>query len=220
MDFNIPSNNFYDQYNAFDIHSDWYPCHSIFFRARIKIDNEIYTPSHSFGALYYQRYLKIRVKNSGYKILHNCQALVKVMIPKNADRMRYPSDDEKILAWGRLDNLGDLSTTRTIQAQSSELLHVVFSDSDFVTTPVSSPATRYACISTIERLNPPGYRSEGSANGLRVEDSFSDGVFDIEIMITSDEGPYKRARFKVIVETRYMRLNMRKISWTRCRGFI
>lgn len=134
--------------------------------------------------------------------------------------MRYPSDAEKILAWGRLDHLGDLTETRTIQAQSSELLHVVFSDSDFVTTPINLPVTRYACISTIERLNPTGYRSEGSSNCLRVEDSFSDGVFDIEIMITSDEGPYKRARFKVTVDTHFMGLNMQKVSWIRCKRFL
>jgi hypothetical protein len=64
--------------------------------------------------------------------------------------MRYPSDAEKILAWGRLDDLTDLTATRTIQAQ----INVVFSDSDFVTTPVSTGGPRHARIFTIERLSP------------------------------------------------------------------
>ncbi|MGB7955121.1 MAG: hypothetical protein WCF23_14175 [Candidatus Nitrosopolaris sp.] len=154
--------------------------------------------------------------NSGYRILNNCQALLKVNIPENADKMRYPSEDEKILAWGR--DVTDLSAKRTIQAQSSEMVHVVFSDSDFDTTPVSTRATRYACISTIEILTPDiKGRNERRANKLRVEDSFSDGTFDIEIMITSDEGSYKRAKFRVTVDKDYRKLNMQKMSWYGCK---
>ncbi|MGB7956018.1 MAG: hypothetical protein WCF23_18750, partial [Candidatus Nitrosopolaris sp.] len=41
----------------------------------------------------------------------------------------------------------------------------------------------------------------GIARNLTVEDSFTNGEFDIEIMITSDEGPYKQAKFRVTVDT-------------------
>lgn len=77
--------------------------------------------------------------------------------------MRYPSDDAKPLAWGRHpQSYNDLRNTRNIQSRGYQLLHIVFSDSDFARTPVQGP-TRYACVSLLERLlttgRPDGRRS-------------------------------------------------------------
>lgn len=92
-------------------------------------------------------------------------------------------------------------------------MHVIFSDSHFATTHVNA-SKRYACISTIERLayeqNAPRTYG-GRSQNLTVEDSFTNGDFEIEITITSDEGPYKRAKFNVIVDTDYGKLTMRKL---------
>jgi hypothetical protein len=138
--------------------------------------------------------------------------------------MRYPSDDPKPLVWGRYPHsLNDLTQTRNIQSRGYQLLHVVFSDSDFVTTPVAAP-TRYACISKVETLQPldvatglPITRPEGVANELRVEDSFTNGIFHIEITVTSDEGAYKKAAFKLTVDEDFAGLTMQKKSWFRCK---
>jgi hypothetical protein len=224
MDFYIASHNFYNQYSAFNIYRDRYSCYSIFFRAKIKVEfkpikeQNTFAPQHTFqrGQLitYTQRFLRIRVRNSGYRTLHNCQAELRLIIQKGDDPMRYPSDNAKPLAWGRHpQSLYDLTQTRHIQGHGSQLLHVIFSDSHFATTHVNAPK-RYACISTIERLayeqNEPRTYG-GRSQNLTVEDSFTNGDFEIEITITSDEGPYKRAKFNVIIDTDYGKLTMRKL---------
>ena len=54
-------------------------------------------------------------------------------------------------------------------------------------------------------------------NNLRVEDSFTTGVFHIEVTVTSDEGAYNRASFTLTVDVNFGRLAMHKKSWFRCK---
>lgn len=107
--------------------------------------------------------------------MHKCEAQLKILIPKNDDRMRYPSDEYKQLAWGGYPQDNDLEPSKDIHAHGTKLLHIVFSDSDFGTTPVEAPR-RFACVSTRERLAMEVTREEDRAPNLTVQDSFSDGL--------------------------------------------
>jgi hypothetical protein len=147
--------------------------------------------------------LRIRVHNKGYRILHNCSASLRVIIPKDVDEKRYPSDDSKLLAWGRSADKSDLTTSRNIQAHSNELLFVVFSDSDFPNQRIEDAPTRYASIGILERLK---------SNELRVEDSFTNGEFIVEIIITSDEGQYTKGKFRINVGKNWRDLTMKNLS--------
>jgi hypothetical protein len=51
-----------------------------------------------------------------------------------------------------------------------------------------------------------------SSHNLRVEDSFANGVFLVEVSVTSDEGPYKISKLLVTVDTDWRNLRMRKMS--------
>jgi hypothetical protein len=51
-----------------------------------------------------------------------------------------------------------------------------------------------------------------SSHNLRVEDSFTNGVFLVEVSVTSDEGPYKISKLLVTVDTDCRNLRMRKMS--------
>jgi hypothetical protein len=108
-------------------------------------------------------------------------------------------------------NVNDISESMNIQANSSRLLHVVFSDSDFANTDVNAPR-RYACISTFDRLETPLRGPAGQTNNLRVEDSFTNGEFVVEITITSDEGHYTTSRFLINVDTDWTNLKMKKLT--------
>ncbi len=63
----------------------------------------------------------------------------------------------------------------------------------------------------------PVIRQNGVVNNLRVEDSFTTGVFHIEVTVTSDEGAYNRASFTLTVDVNFGRLAMHKKSWFRCK---
>lgn len=54
-----------------------------------------------------------------------------VVIPDRANPMLYPSDERKLLAWGRFPQSDDIEDKRTIRGHSKELLHIAFSDSLF-----------------------------------------------------------------------------------------
>jgi hypothetical protein len=215
----------FDEYIDFYYHSYHdIVAYSSFFRPKIKIEfdpireQNTFAPQHTFQvgyvAKYTQRLLRVRVRNSGHRTLHNCQAELTVKIHDGDNSNKYPSDDAKPLAWGRHpQSMYDLTSVRNIQGHGSQLLHVVFSDSHFATTNVDAPR-RYACISTIERLEyeKKELRSRGdTANNLTVEDSFTNGEFDIEIMITSDEGPFSYTEFRIHVESDFQKLSMKKI---------
>ena len=80
------------------------------------------------------------------------------------------------------------------------MLHVVFADSRFPSVSVQE-GTRYTSFSTMDAL---------SKQAFAVQDTFSDGEFEIEISLNSEETNTK-ARFKVYVNTKdYLnpRMNM------------
>lgn len=132
-------------------------------------------------------------------------------MPKDDNHMRYPSDEPKQLAWGRHPQENDLKSSKDIYARGWRLLHVAFSDSDFGTTPVKDAPLCHACISTMERL-PLDLRAEGRANNLTIEDSFSEGQYEVQVEITTEEGSYVRSRFKIYVGTNWRDLRMQRIS--------
>jgi hypothetical protein len=153
MEFYESSNNFYSGPWSFNEYSYFFTYYSVFFRPRLRVehhnDRELNTFAPQFSPNgYTQRCIKIRVHNTGHRMLHNCQVEIRPIIPRDAlnrEIMRYPSDDSKLLAWGRLNELTDLAESRNIQGQSSQMLHVIFSDSDFAHTPVADGTpTRYS----------------------------------------------------------------------------
>lgn len=226
MGFHTTHNNYYYRIDHLycDPFSDFY-C-SLFFRPKLKIqfnhpaEQNTFAPQATFGG-YTQRFIRVHVKNTGYRTVHNCHAQLKVLIVQGDNLMRYPSDDLKPLPWGRYpQSAQDLAQTRDIQSRGSQLLHIVFSDSDFATTPVPPDTPiRYACVSTIDRLR-LDIRPERIANNLRVEDSFTNGNFDIEVIITSDEGAYKKTKFRIIVNEDFAQLHMRKLSWFKTKSLL
>lgn len=164
-------------------------------------------------------------------MLHNCQADIRPLIPRNAprqERLRYPNEHPKLLVWGRRDNLTDLVENQNIQGHSSQMLHIVFSDSEFAGVLIGGDAqTRYACISTLARLSIDSTRWSQpspiprSGRNLTVPDSFTNGEFEVEVHITSDEGTHKKFRLLVIVDTNWENLDLRFISRVgRVRRFI
>lgn len=118
----------------------WYswPTHNKFFRrARLKVEHSsdepnVLEPAHTYGHDT-QKYLRIRVRNSGHQTAHNCVAQLRVLIPDGGNPMRYPSNDPKPLTWGRSPEKKDLEETVDIHPIIGErILHVVFSDSRFI----------------------------------------------------------------------------------------
>jgi hypothetical protein len=46
----------------------------------------------------------------------------------------------------------------------------------------------------------------GGESYLRVQDGFSTGEFELELSITSDEGPYVRGKIKIHVDSDFQKL--------------
>lgn len=187
----------------------------LFFRPKIRIGPKVDLSNHSFGRNgWKQRYITIRVKNTGHNTLHNCQAELSVLPLKNQCQSKYPSEDPKLLSWGRYPKqMNDLTITRHIQGDGSQVLHVAFSDSDFTSTQASNGLKRYACISTYECLNGnKSSRYPNTAPYLPHDDSFSDGEFIIRISITSDEGISKNKLFLLYIDSDYEKISMKALS--------
>jgi hypothetical protein len=189
---------------------------SSFFRPKLRLEfderkkQNDYAPSgiaHSNT----QRYLRIYVENKGYTSVHNCQAEMVVVIPDNANPMLYPSDERKVLAWGRFPQSNDFDDKRTIRGHGKELLHIVFSDSLFDRVQSNKEEEkRLAGVSTKDNLQL--IKSVMPAEGqtyLKPQDGFTVGKFDVEISITSDEGPYVQARLTIYVESNFQGLRMK-----------
>ena len=67
--------------------------------------------------------------------------------------MLYPSDERKLLAWGRFPQSDDIDYKRTIRGHGKELLHIAFSDSLFKDVKTNKEEEkRFAGISTVENL--------------------------------------------------------------------
>jgi hypothetical protein len=216
-----PSDNFYSGAWGFSDYSYYFKHYSPFFRPKLRLESSAFAIQRTLGN-YSQRYLKIRVHNTGHRMLHNCQAEITPIIPRNADEMRYPSKYPKLLVWGRNDNLTDLEENRNIQGHSSQMLHVVFSDTNLggardVNGELLNPP-RYACISTLSRLridsarfsNPPP--APIFITNFTIEDSFPAGQYEVKVTITSDEGPYKKCRLLITVDTNWENLDLRIVS--------
>jgi len=188
--------NFRNYYCDNDIYS--YSSKTLFFRPILHIEFDPEKESNTFApAANGRKFLKIRVCNDGKSTAHDCEAKIKVIIPHNSDSRRFPSDDEKKLVWGLNPNLSDLKDTVNIKKQSSSMLHVVFADTKFPSVSVQE-GIRYASFSTMDAL---------SNQSFAVHDTFSEGEFEIEISINTEETNTK-ARFKVYVDTNHLNLRM------------
>lgn len=182
-----------------------------FFRGKIHIDHHVRVIKQSFGGAdgWTQKYITIKVKNTGHNTLHQCYAELSVIRSNNLG----PEDDSKQLTWGRYPGVSkDLTAFKNIQANGEQILHVMFSHSDFVNTSVSDGSKRYACVFTFECLTGNNVsRTPHHATYLPSDDSFSDGKFIIKISITSEEAISKDMLFLVDVNQNYDKLNMRTL---------
>ena len=193
--------------------------YSPFFRARLSVEfdehkmQSDYAPSSNFRGST-QRYQRVYVKNKGYRSVHNCQAELVIIVPKNVDPMLYPSDERKLLAWGRFPQSDDIDDKRTIRGHGKELLHIVFSDSLLNNIQINTAEKRYAGISTVDNLQSikTALVYEGQSF-LKFEDGFAQGEFEIDISITSDEGAYAQTRFMVYVTSNTQELRIRRIRF-------
>jgi hypothetical protein len=165
-------------------------------------DPNTFCPAHGFGN-FEQKYLRVRVRNNGWGVASNCSAYIHVPVPRVADSANYPSTELKPLAFGRTPDKTDLSPSVEIHPKIGHaILHVIFSDSSFANIPIRNAPRRYASISILERLQ---------NNDLRVEDSFTLGDFDINLLVTSDRGHCK-GKLRVHVDTNHLALSMTKLS--------
>jgi hypothetical protein len=192
--------NRYRWYDCCDTDFYTYNSSPIFFRPILRIefdqDNEpnTFAPAHNET-----KYLKIRIRNRGKSTARNCNAKAKV-IPNEVHFMDVPSLDKFFtLVWGSEPDLSDLKESVDIQKDNWDILHVVFANRSFAQNPteVNTPR-RYASLSKKERLK---------KNELTVEDSFTEGNFQIEVIVNSEETNTK-ARFKVHVDSDYINLSM------------
>jgi hypothetical protein len=132
MEFSKPSNNIYSGAWGFYEYSYFFTYHTIFFRPKLRLEFDIheqttFSPHLGTGNTEF-RFLKLRIRNTGHRTLHNCMAQFHVLIPRtNVNRMNFPSDEYKQLAWDRSTNLSDLLETPDIQGHNFNLVHVVFS---------------------------------------------------------------------------------------------
>jgi hypothetical protein len=156
---------------------------SSFFRPKLRLvfdekkEQNAFAPSAAFRNET-QRFLRVYVENKGYRSVHNCQAEMTVTIPEVRNKMLFPSDERKLLAWGRFrQKINDIQDKRTIRGHGKELLHIAFSDSLFRNvTAANDEEKRYAGISTVENLESMNSNSnlilEG-ASYLKFEDGFT-----------------------------------------------
>jgi hypothetical protein len=195
---------------------------SPFFRPKLKIEHNqreknTYSPEQEVvsGSRFRQRYMRISLKNTGRRTAHKCEAELTVVIPKQANEnelMRYPSDEPKLLAWGRYPQSTELKISMDIPANARRFLQVVFSDSDFGTRAMGpNTPKRYACVSTLDHLRRTD-REAHWANNFTVPDSFTSGRFKVEIDITSEDGVYTSARFWIDVDSDWKKLRMERIT--------
>jgi hypothetical protein len=145
-----------------------------------------------------QKYLRLMVKNNGRGIAHRCKAELQLI--KEDTPYRAPSSESKPLTWS------GPSLEKDIGARNGkELLHFVFSDSRFSELPENKEDKNiYALVSTMESLYP-------KAPIIRAQDGFGEGDFKVEVTITSEEGPFVKATFRIVVERDFHKLRMKKL---------
>ncbi|MGB8938050.1 MAG: hypothetical protein WCC17_23415 [Candidatus Nitrosopolaris sp.] len=206
---------FIDSYIDFYCDAYYNISNSSFFRPRLRLvfdekkEQNAFAPSAPFRNET-QRFLRVYVENKGHRSVHNCQAEMTVIIPEGRN-MLHPSDERKLLAWGRFPQRMDFITDkRTIRSHGKELLHIVFSDSFFGSVgTANNEEKRYAGISTVENLNCVKSDLISKGSYLKFEDGFATGRFEVEISITSDDGPYTEGKFTIYVEPSFQGLRMK-----------
>ena len=179
--------------------------YSFFTRPQLSIECKEFDEGNIFGpARDDKKYLRIRVKNKGRRTAVNCKAQLKV-IEDEGDPMRYPSTDPKPLPWGRLLDLTDLQRETNIHPFiGEELLHVLFSAKWFHNNqPPGVKYPRYAQISILDHIK--------SNLGLREEDGFTVGDFNVEVVVTSEE-VFTKAKLRIHVEENFLNIRMKKLS--------
>jgi hypothetical protein len=210
---------FFDEYIDFYYHSYHdIISNSSFFRPKLRLEFDEHKKQNDYapsGTAHgnTQRYLRVYVENEGYRSVHNCQAEMAVVIPGDANGMFYPSDEWKLLAWGRFPQSNDLTDKRTIRGHGKELLHIVFSDSLFDGVHTNKEEEkRLAGISSIHTLT--SITSDIWADGqtyLKPQDGFPIGEFELELSITSDEGSYVQAKLRILVERDFQKLRIKNV---------
>jgi hypothetical protein len=178
-----------------------------FISPKLSIDYEetlnprLFCPSQSYvtldGVKFERRYLRIRVKNTGFVKATNCEAKMQIIA----------SNDMKQLVWDRSSTSGvlrDISLQKNIRARKGEeLVHVVFSDSRFTKT-INEEYRAYASVSTVESLM--------NQQTLALDDALRLGFFDIEITVLSDEGAFCKSTFRVSPNINHSQLSMTKLD--------
>ena len=188
---------------------------SSFFRPKLRLEFDTRKKQNNYAPSVAcrgdtQRFLRIYVENKGYSSIHNCQAEIVAVIPDSANPMLYPSDERKLLAWGRFPQSDDIDYKRTIRGHGKELLHIAFSDSLFKDVKTNKEEEkRFAGISTVENLKLMSrFTVLAGESYLRVQDGFTIGEFELELSVTSDEGPYVRGKIKIHVDPDFQKLKM------------
>jgi hypothetical protein len=162
---------------------------------------DTFAPARTFLDLngrYTQNYLRIRVRNKGHSVAHNCRAQLRVIIPKSANLILYPSRDTKQLTWGRSADKSDISEQIDIHPIIGEgLCHVIFSDSR-----IMGIQNRYAFISILKRLR---------ENEFSEEDGFATGNLVVYVIVSSDEAHCK-CKFKIEVPGHFNAIRMCRLT--------
>ena len=174
---------------------------TIFFRPKLRIEFDQENDPNTFAPAFNDtKYLTVRVYNYGKSTDHNCKGIVKVISNKVHPSENFPSERYKKLVWGSEPDLSDLEDNVDIQKDNWDILHVVFANSSFPSKQIAAP-TRYASFSKKGRL---------LHNELSIDDSFTVGIFLIEITINSDETNTRR-RFELHVDGSYINLGMKML---------
>jgi hypothetical protein len=102
-----------------------YSCTPPFFRAKLSIEFDEYKRQSDYAPSsesrnHTQRYLRVYVRNKGHRSVHNCQAELAVVVPDNTNPICYPSDERKLLAWGRFPQADDITDARTIRSHNRD----------------------------------------------------------------------------------------------------
>lgn len=147
-----------------------------------------------------QKFLKVRIKNSG-GIARNCKGELRLI--KQSESTIVFSEDFKLLTWDSKPLLLQMD----IGAKSgSALLHVAFSDSHLEKQHGEDNAI-YAFASTIDALT-----DSKKYSFFPLQHGFGIGDYEIEIIITSEDGSSANAQFRLHVDKDFRKLNMMKIS--------
>lgn len=201
------NSRFYTRFNT----SNQTVCYPFFIKSKLSID---YNPDYHdlciqqadmpFGNK--RRFLKVVIKNTGWRIAENCEA--SLTFENTTNTARPPSTEPKRLIW---DNNQEY---RTIGARNGDaVLNIVFSDSSFINPQLDSgknlPDDRKTCamVSTT--------RSFGNVNPSYipfVQDGIGigDTIFKLVIKILNRE--YAEQRFRIHVTNNWHELSMDRIN--------